>query len=292
MTKIKDITTKEDILNFEEKLSTFKSDVNKRLDEIVNEKCPPYFRREVKYALKGGHKWRPILLLSIAEMLGNEPKQVMDAACAMEFIQSASIILDDSPSMDRAKLRRGLPAFYIKFGVAQAEITSHVMSVLAYSLFLRYPKQTNRILPIVFDTILNLSAAQSMDVKFTGREINYSKLLNIYKGKSGYLYTCVAKVAAILSNTNNLQMTKLSNFGQHLGIAYQLMDDVADVTGDSKTIGKNIGMDRNKFTSVKALGIAGVEQKIKFHKNQALGFINNYKKKDFVIYLIDRIISG
>jgi len=285
---------KKDNPYFNKKIEAYRSAIKKHIRIIIEKECPPYFRNELKYALRGGHKWRPILLLAIAEMLNKRPLRVIDTACAMEFIHCASLILDDLPSMDNAKRRRGAASFHKKFGIAQAEIVSHILVALSYRLLLNNSlalkdKKCNTI-KLATDTLFNISIGQSYDLEYTGKKINLRKVKLISKYKSGIFYSKVCAASAILLDRSEKEKDALLKFGKNLGMAYTVFDDLFDIQGKPSKGGKEINKDKNKTTFPRLLGIRRAQMELENYKNKAIKCLGIFKNRGFVSYITEKIL--
>ncbi len=198
-----------------------------------------------------GHRWRPILLLTIYERLAGRkfPPDALPLACAVEFLHTASIILDDLPAMDDATLRRGAPPCHAKFGQSRAILTAHWLCDVAQH-WVGGVRRTHPGCAVdledAFRAVKNeMMRGQTMDLEWG--DLSEEETIEKYRLKSGALYGFTASAPAHLLGST-VEAECLKKFGNYLGIAYQLSDDLHDMTDTVEGLGKDVRKDEQKKT--------------------------------------------
>jgi len=222
----------------------------------------------MRYAvLDGGKRLRPLLVLASAQAVGHEPNGVaaLNAACAIELIHAYSLVHDDMPCMDNDVLRRGKPTVHVQFGQAQALLAGDALQTLAFEML---TPQDDSVAPAIQASCVALLArasgyqgmagGQAIDLASVGLRLNEAQLRQMHRLKTGALLLCsvqmgVACVPQVSAGVQNA----LARFGESLGLAFQVVDDVLDVTADSATLGKTAGKDEaaDKPTYVALMGL-------------------------------------
>jgi geranylgeranyl pyrophosphate synthase len=196
----------------------------------------------------GGKRLRPVCVLATAELLGRAPEDLLGLACAVELVHSASLILDDLPSMDNAALRRGQPALHIEFGEATAILAAIALLTRSFELLaeagrqLRLSRETEAALVSELAQAVGargMAAGQQMDLTAkVGRE-DLTTIESIHNRKTGCLFVAAFRVAALALGADELSLEALTGFGRNLGLAFQVTDDILSVTAGSEQLGKS-----------------------------------------------------
>jgi geranylgeranyl diphosphate synthase type II len=232
--------------------------VEQALEEYLPKKdvYPPLIHESMRYSVfAGGKRLRPIMVLMAAELLGKESALVSFAAAAIEIVHTYSLIHDDLPAMDDDDLRRGMPTNHIKYGEDIAILAGDALLTLAFQV-MTDPKHTTYCSPeaILRATYeLGLAAGscgmvggQVMDMQAEQRQIDPSELEYIHTHKTGKMITASLRIGAILANAAKKQLTALTTYGENIGLAFQIVDDILDIEGTQEELGKNIQSDLNK----------------------------------------------
>ena len=226
---------------------------------------PEPLYRAMEYSLEaGGKRLRPVLLLAACEMAGGSVETAMPFACALEMIHTYSLIHDDLPAMDNDDLRRGKPTSHKMFGEALAILAGDGLLNAAGELMLRSAigmsdlRGTRAAEAILRRSgVTGMVAGQTMDVTGEGGEPTLEKVTYIHLHKTADLLTAPIEAGLLLAGATDAQVTAGAAFGQHLGMAFQIVDDVLDVQGSAVVLGKSIGKDeaQGKLTWVAASGV-------------------------------------
>ncbi len=229
--------------------------VNKSLEYYLSsmEGEPKILFDAMRYSVfSGGKRFRPILVILVAKSFKVSHDKVMPIACAIEFIHTFSLIHDDLPAIDNDKLRRGRPSCHIKFGEDIAILAGDALFSESLNLVLKQKKYSSD--EVVLKLAEELSeatgtsgmiAGQVMDVISNSENVGKETLNFIHNNKTGKLIRVSVRCGAIVSNADNYQLKKFTEYGEHLGLAFQIIDDILDEIGEEKTIGKRTGTDKD-----------------------------------------------
>lgn len=216
-------------------------------------------------AVSGGKRLRPLLFISGLESFGGKiTPSVLKVACAVEFIHAFSLAQDDLPAMDNDDFRRGKPTLHKVFGEDVALLASDALLNEAYALIIDdkgiKPETKIKIISEFAGAVRDLISGQEEDLRLLKKRISRKKLDSIYLKKTGALLSACLRLAAILSNKEEI-LDKLTSFGRKLGLAYQIWDDILNLAGKrDKLKGKrNSDARAGKFTYVSLLGLGGAK---------------------------------
>jgi geranylgeranyl diphosphate synthase type II len=207
---------------------------------------------------------RPVLTLLCAELCGGATRAALPVACAVELIHASSLMLDDLPSMDDAPLRRGRPANHLQFGEAITILAAFGLLNLAFATVARAyePEAGIRLATLLADAVGpgGLIGGQAADLLATDRDIDFHMLERIHRGKTGALFSAAATAGGITAAAPADAIASLAAFAKNLGLAFQIVDDLLDVTGDPTETGKAVRADIKKTTFVSFSGLEGARQ--------------------------------
>jgi geranylgeranyl diphosphate synthase type II len=206
---------------------------------------------------------RPILSLLVAEVLRGDTEQVLPPACAIEMVHTASLILDDLPCMDDAATRRGRPACHIAHGEATAILAAFALQNRAFAILAEgWPggpgAETRAAVARDLSRAVGLEgmiAGQAQDLAGTDRTIDFPTLEFIHSRKTGALFTAAAALGALAARPG--ERAAIISYAKNLGLAFQIVDDLIDVTGGEAEAGKDVGKDLKKTTFVSFSGVEG-----------------------------------
>jgi len=225
---------------------------------------PKSLHAAMRYSvMAGGKRLRPILALTACEYCrGNvesEDRPIHFAAAALEMVHTYSLIHDDLPCMDDDDLRRGIPTCHKKFGEAVAILAGDALHDLAFSLMAR-TGSTEAVAELAqaigTDGMLG---GQIADVEAEGRDVTQDDIINIHTRKTAALIRCSVRLGAMLNGADAKLLARLTRYGEKVGLAFQIIDDILDIEGDQKLLGKNTGSDRKKQKATYPQAV-GVEQ--------------------------------
>jgi len=230
--------------DFSLKLQEWKKIINYRLAKVLDSQGPPILYEPIKYVLQGGGKRiRPILLILACRSVGDEVDSCLDAAVAVELLHNFTLVHDDI--MDRDDTRRGRLTVHKKWDSDIALLTGDGLVALAYQALLRTKSPgIDEIATIFTNGIVELCEGQALDREFETRtDVALDEYLRMIEKKTASLLSITAKIGAIIGDGNEVEVESLGNFGKNLGIAFQIQDDLLDITADEDILGKTFGSD-------------------------------------------------
>lgn len=211
---------------------------------------PATLHKAMRYSLfAGGKRLRPIVAIAAAETCGGSTEAALPAACAVECIHTYSLIHDDLPCMDDDDLRRGQPTSHKVFGEGVAVLAGDALLTIAFEILAQAENTTRYKVPAMITELATgagsrwLIAGQVMDLEGEGREISRAELRFIHSAKTAALLTTSIRLGAMSANATPAKLEKLTEFGQALGLAFQVIDDILDVTQTTEKLGKTAGKD-------------------------------------------------
>jgi geranylgeranyl diphosphate synthase, type II len=233
-------------------LTTRTEAVNRALDKFLpaERTKPATIHQAMRYSLfAGGKRMRPALCLAAAEACGGSDVAALPLACAVECIHTYSLIHDDLPAMDNDDFRRGKPTNHKVFGDGIAVLAGDALLTQAFEIaaqakgWPRYPHR-DLILEIARASgSLQLVAGQVADLEGEGKKISANELRYIHERKTSALLCCSVRLGGMSANCTPAQLKALTDFGYHVGLAFQVIDDILDVTQTSEQLGKTAGKD-------------------------------------------------
>jgi farnesyl diphosphate synthase len=243
------------------------------LDQALSLAAPAALLEPMRYAaLDGGKRMRPLLTLAACEAVAGADTEALApelrqaalrAACAVECVHVYSLVHDDMPCMDDDALRRGRATTHVRFGQASALLTGDALQTLAFSLLTEGEAVDAQVQAAWCRTLAQaagaqgMCAGQAMDIAAVGRQLTQPELEAMHAAKTGALLRAAVALGAQAACAPRNVLSALDQFGQHLGLAFQVVDDVLDVTADTAALGKTAGKDaaQDKPTYVALLGL-------------------------------------
>jgi geranylgeranyl diphosphate synthase type II len=225
------------------------------LEGMLNrlEGVPAKLVESIRYSIMaGGKRLRPTLVLECARACagGTAPPAALAAACAIELIHTFSLVHDDLPAMDNDDLRRGLPTNHKVYGEAMAILAGDAMVVMAFKvLATQAPEDLTAALVKELAKATGPSGmigGQVLDMEGEKRTLSMDELKNLHSRKTGALITAACRLGAISAKAGMQMVEAITGFGQHLGLAFQIVDDLLDVTASREQMGKSTGKDQEK----------------------------------------------
>lgn len=248
-------------------------------DQIQLLSIPASLKESMHYSLQaGGKRIRPILLLAVLHELGEDHPDALKVAASIEMIHTYSLIHDDLPSMDNDDLRRGMPTNHKVFGEAVAILAGDALLTYSFGLLARLNHVSSDEKVRLIDLLSVAAGAEGMvggqvlDIEGEEKKLSLEELEQVHRLKTGALLTYSILAGAILGQAKPEEMVALGKFGEHIGLAFQIQDDILDVTGTSQELGKTAGKDESsaKSTYPGLLTLPKAKEKLDFHANEAL----------------------
>jgi geranylgeranyl diphosphate synthase type II len=254
-------------MTFREYLKQQQQLVDAELERLVpSESTPPEtIHRAMRYSLfAGGKRIRPVLCLEAARAVADFAPGVEQAACALELVHTYSLIHDDLPALDNDDLRRGRPTCHKQFGEAMAILAGDALLTLAFQVLGRMRGAVGRRAQLVEElavaagTVGGMIGGQVADLEGEGQTPTAELLDTIHRAKTGALLRASVRMGAICAGAGEAQLAALTCYGQHVGLAFQIVDDILDVEQPSEALGKTAGKDaqQQKITFPAVYGLA------------------------------------
>lgn len=247
--------------------------VSKRLEALLSENMESVVTSAMKYSAQGGGKRiRPLLTVEFSKACGGNFDAAIDFGCAVEMIHTYSLIHDDLPCMDNDDMRRGKPSCHIAFGEDNALLAGDALLTEAFCVLscVRSVSNENIVKAVSFLSsfagINGMVGGQVLDLKFEDETPTVEEITKMYSLKTCALIKAAAVLGCLTSeNCTQHEIEAACNYGENLGIAFQIVDDILDIVGDEKTLGKPVGSDdkNDKSTVVKYLGIEKSKEYVK-----------------------------
>lgn len=276
-------------------LKAYVAEKREIIDRALDNYLPPISGMEgrvveaARYSLfAGGKRLRPILCIAAHDACGGSSKALLPVACALEMIHTYSLIHDDLPAMDNDDFRRGKPTNHKVFGEAVAILAGDLLLTYAFELMAEHGLQdSSRALMRVIHLIAMASGfkgmigGQMIDLACEGQEVDMATVEYMHVKKTGALITASVQAGAILAGASETDLDKMSRYGRHLGLAFQITDDLLDVTGSFDEMGKTPGSDdrKGKRTYPFLIGVEESRRIAREHVEQALSAISGYNAK-------------
>ena len=231
-------------------------------------------------ALSGGKRLRPYLLITVCRMFGGDFDSALPYACALEMIHTYSLIHDDLPAMDNDDLRRGRPTNHKVFGEASAILAGDALLTRAFEIMLSEEsvsavgaQRALKAASILAEKagFRGMCGGQAIDLAYEGKEITPEILLSMDLEKTGALLSAAAGMGAVLAGASRDAVIKAQEYAENLGVAFQITDDLLDLTGETETFGKQIGSDleNGKSTYVSLYGADGARAQAQLYTEKA-----------------------
>ena len=249
---------------------------------------PESIHEAMRYSLlAGGKRLRPVLVMAAAEAVGGDRNTILPFAIAAELIHTYTLIHDDLPALDNDDLRRGKPTNHKVFGEAIAILAGDALLTQAFIIMTRAAgmetvppecilKATHEMAGALGST--GMIGGQVVDLESEGKRVNSETLEYIHIYKTGFLIRACIRCGGVLSQASKGQLSSLSSFGAHIGLAFQIIDDILDITGDQEKLGKDIGSDltKNKATYPALYGLEESKRKAEELVEESIDCLNEF----------------
>ncbi len=232
-----------------------RAEVERALERLLppGDAPPPIIHQAMRYSVfAGGKRIRPILCLEAARIFSAQPPGILEVACALEFIHTYSLIHDDLPALDNDDLRRGRPTCHKKFGEAMAILAGDALLTRAFQTLSNAAVEPERRVRIIQEvsaaagTLDGMVGGQVADLEAEGKPIGAEMLAYIHRSKTAALIRVAAVAGALAGGAEYEDVERVRRFGEDIGLAFQVVDDILDVEESSATLGKTAGKDESQ----------------------------------------------
>ena len=287
---------------FEQWVQRSQRNVETALDNWVPASAPAGLGEAMRYAvLDGGKRLRPLLVLAACEAVQGHGEAAMRAACAVELIHAYSLVHDDMPCMDDDVLRRGKPTVHVAFGEAQAMLAGDAMQALAFEVLTpdtgMDPALQAKLCALLARAAghAGMAGGQAIDLASVGLQLDERALRDMHRRKTGVLLQASVLMGAACGQTSPAAWQALTDYGAAIGLAFQVVDDILDVTQDSTVLGKTAGKDQeaNKPTYVSVLGLDAAKAyacRLRDEAHKALG-VSGLPNTAWLSLLADKVVE-
>ena len=268
--------------------------VNQFIEQLPYERCPASLYDPIKYVLSlGGKRIRPVLMLLAYNLYKDDPESILMPAVGLETYHNYTLLHDDL--MDNADLRRGHETVHKKWDANKAILSGDSMLVLAYQRIQQCDaNHLQAVLDVFTETALEIGEGQEYDMTFeTRNDVTEDEYIEMIRLKTSVLLACAVKIGAILADASEEDIKNLYKFGEQLGLAFQLQDDLLDVYGDPAVFGKAIGGDitsnKKTYMLINAVNRANETQRAELMRWITASEFNRDEKVRAVTALYDQI---
>lgn len=263
--------------------------------------APAHLKESMLYSLKaGGKRIRPLFVLAVLEIYGKDLKAGLTVGAVIEMIHTYSLIHDDLPSMDNDDFRRGKPTNHKVFGDALATLAGDALNTLAFGILARMDLSAEQRIELV--NLLSVAAGaegmvggQVLDMEGEQRQLSLTELEHVHVNKTGALLRFSIESGAVLANASPEDRATLKEYAHHIGLAFQIQDDILDIEGTTEELGKTAGKDvaSDKSTYPALLTLAGAKEKLADHYQLAIAALDNLQVdvsllREFAAYIVHR----
>ncbi len=254
----------------------------------------------MRYACEGGGKRiRPVLLLECCRLCGGDPDAAVPFAAALEYIHSYSLVHDDLPCMDNSPLRRGKPSAHAQYGETMALLAGDALLNRAFEVMLSAntvaPDRALRAAATLADNagVHGMIGGQVLDLDSEGKEIDLATLKRLQEGKTAALLVAACRMGAILGGGTDAEIDRAGEYGYYLGLAFQVVDDILDVTATAEQLGKPVGSDdvNEKNTYVSLLGLEQARALDASYTDSAKAALADFDGRNDLCLLADALLT-
>lgn len=278
--------------------------IEARLDELTSSQgqMHPLIAQAMRYSLlDAGKRVRPMLTLCFCEAAGGDAQSALDCACAVEMVHTYSLIHDDLPCMDNDDMRRGKPSCHKAYGEAEALLAGDALLTLAFETVMSADKISAQQRVCAGRELARLSGAlgmiggQVIDLQSEGEKVGIDTLQRMDEGKTCALIEAACVIGCICAGANEHMISLAREYAHGIGMAFQIVDDILDIVGDEKKLGKPVASDaqNDKSTYVSILGIDTARRTARQYTEQAVGSLSEMggtdQLREFAEKLLNRI---
>lgn len=286
--------------NFELQLKTYQQYIEGYLKEycsVYPQEPQQTLFESMRYSLlAGGKRLRPVLVFDFCRMCGGEWMNAAPFAAALEAIHTSSLIHDDLPCMDNDDYRRGRLTNHKVYGEDVAVLAGDALLIAAFSYISKANYSADvriRAVEVLADCVgeLGMVGGQMLDIQSEQRQCNEQEVLDIQSRKTGALIRAAAVLGVLAGNGTEVQVSAAADFANHIGLAFQIRDDMLDQIGNADVLGKAVHTDATKNTFVQIYGIEECDKLVKEHTNLAKRALSAFDQNEFMLHLSDYLIN-
>ena len=292
-------------MNLKEYMNTRLKDIDSEINNIFkssNISLENNFLDMLKYPLDaGGKRLRPILTCLACELFSRDYKKAIIPAVSLELIHTYSLVHDDLPAMDNDDLRRGKPTTHVKYGEANAILVGDGLLTHSFEILSNADVNDKTLRKLLYEIsyaagVFGMVMGQFIDLYYEERDIDFEMLKILHSKKTGAMIRGAVRVGAIASEKEDINLENITKYGEAIGLAFQIQDDILDVISDNETLGKTVGKDEKegKLTYVKQFGLEGAKEKAMETSKEAIDYLNVYddnEAKSILIELANYIVE-
>ena len=275
----------------------------KHIEAYLNDACFVYDEPQqilfesIRYSLlAGGKRLRPVFVFDFCRMCGGDWKRAVPFAAAVEMIHTYSLIHDDLPCMDNDDYRRGRLTNHKVYGEANAVLAGDGLLTAAFSYIAKAPFDAEtriRAVEVLASCAgeLGMVGGQVLDMMSESRQCTAQEVIDIQSRKTGALIKAACQLGVLAGQGSEEQMAAAAKFAEHLGLAFQIRDDMLDVIGDAQELGKAVGVDAQKNTFVQLYGIEKCDALVHEHTDTAKTVLKVFEDCHFISDLADMLVG-
>ncbi|PYF03033.1 polyprenyl synthetase family protein [Ureibacillus chungkukjangi] len=271
-------------------------------DLVERIKAPQSLKDSMLYSLKaGGKRIRPLFVVAVCDLFHNKQQEALSVGAAVEMVHTYSLIHDDLPSMDDDDMRRGKPTNHVVYGEALATLAGDALNTLSFGVLARLenvePQKKVELINLlsVASGAEGMVGGQVLDIDGESRSLNLPELEHVHINKTGAILRFSIESGAVLSDATKEERAALVEYAHHIGLAFQIQDDILDIVGTSEELGKTAGKDvqSDKSTYPALLTLEGANAKLEEHYDFALSALTKIEKntsllEEFASYIVKR----
>ena len=278
-------------------LNGTKEYVDTRLEQYMTNEEPllSTLYESINYTLfSGGKRIRPLFCFIVGEIFGVAREKLTSVACSLEMIHTASLIMDDLPHMDDAKMRRGKQANHLVYGQDVASLAIIGLLTKAYEIVLNDPALSDNKKVSVVSLLANVVGINGMvggqfaDLKYSNESVEFPTLEFIHNHKTASLFVASGVAAAIVGNATEKESSAIESYAKNLGFAFQVLDDLLDAIGNPEEVGKSLQTDKGNFVAL--FGIDKSKELVDEYTNKAIDDIKMFDDKNQKLIALGRLL--
>ena len=276
--------------DYRTRMETYRQEVEAYLNDCFTDRSLPQktILDAMRYSLlAGGKRIRPVLLLEFCRLCGRDYHTAMPFAAAIEMVHTYSLIHDDLPCMDNDDYRRGRLTNHKVFGEAMAVLAGDGLLTAAFTYLSKAPLSAEKRITAV--EVLSICAGeigmvggQALDMLSEQRQCTAQEVIDIQSRKTGALIRAACQLGVIAAGGTQEQLNAAADFSEHLGLAFQIRDDMLDVIGNARELGKATGVDENKNTFVQLYGLDACDAMVKDHTEKAISALTVFDDPQYM----------